>query len=128
MIPRRLHSARRNKRWQVVTWCGALFIISIWALSEIWFFVIYVPLGAESLTMGSLSSTFGMGHSVFSSNGIEVISSSASSTYRNPDISRIVPKIIDGSVVVIPYWMILTAFLTVQYLLLPKSLPVTEEK
>ena len=109
-----------------MTWCGAAAIILIWVSSEIIYCSINCDLGRFSIGGMSVHSNCGLGYGIFRPRKPDFHVRYEWAYKFGPGFSRLFPQIMSRSIL-IPYWMILAGFLSIQYLLLPKSLPVTEE-
>jgi len=129
----RFHSAVRNRRWQAITAVGAGLIVAVWVFSlcspldvnvpiqkrkSVWVRLQPSRLDIYLITYTSWHHHFKIDSDVFPiKRGFRV----------SDGVERAWPGFesgIEGFGVRIPYWLLLVAFLAIQYALLPKSRPV----
>lgn len=135
MTPSRIHSIRRNKRWQVVTVLGAILVLTLAVSSEFRRIVAIIPTGRFQLVVASqyMGLSIGVGYSTSWTGAAYFKTSTVSAELRKHHTARdrIIPSFTHhsgGPFFHLPYWMFLLVFLFIQYFLLPKSLPATEEE
>ena len=131
--PSRFHSARRNKKWQVMTLLGAVLIVALGVSSEFRRMIALIPRRYPVMVISQysgLSVGVALYQGLAANAHFEISTVSSELRQRHTARDRIVPAFaLDGMgpLLHLPYWIFLVAFLVIQYLLLPKSLPVTEE-
>ena len=132
----RFHSAVRNRRWQAITAVGAGLIVAVWLHSLYDQFYVYFSIskGDAVQVRSSLSSleiqffpnAWLIHHLKIDPNDASVESLGrgavgvAEILFPGPRFGKS-----EGLVfITIPYWLLLVAFLAIQYAILPKSRPV----